>query len=481
MTKPQKVPSQKQNFAKWYTSVVQLADLAEYGIVKGSIVFKPYGYALWKQVMNNLGKMIEELGVQDVYFPIFIPYGLLQKEKEHVEGFSPEVAVVTYAGGEELKEPLVVRPTSETIMYAHFKNWVRSYKDLPLQINQWCNVVRWEKRTFPFIRTSEFLWQEGHTAHATRKEAALMVKKALDMYDKFAREYAALYGVKGYKTIGEKFAGALYTTTIEILLRSRKALQLCTSHHLGQNFAKAFGIQYLDKDNKLKYVWQTSWGLSTRFLGAIIGHHGDDYGLVLPPRMAPIQVVIVPIVKEEALKEKIFKRAKIVEQMLKGNNIRVYLDDSDKTPGWKFNEWDIKGVPLRIEIGKKEVEESKLTVYMRVTREKHVLAYNNHVYKFIIEMLDEAHNLMYQRSRQFFKDHVTEVKNLKELEELLLTNDKPGFIKAFFKDDTKQAKWLQEKYRITPRVIPFDTYDEVGTDFVTGKEEGRITLFAKAY
>ncbi len=480
MKKPERLPSLSEDFSRWYNTVVQLAGLAEYGMVRGTMVFKPYGYALWKSVMRYLGKMIEDLGVSDVYFPMMIPYSLLKKESEHVEGFAPEVAVITHAGGEELQEPLVVRPTSETIMYAHFKNWIRSYRDLPLKINQWCNVVRWEKRTVPFLRTTEFLWQEGHTAHATESEAAVMVREALDMYDRFAKQYASLHGIKGYKTKGEKFAGAVYTTTIETLLRSKKALQLCTSHMLGENFAKAFEIQYLDKNNKLRYVWQTSWGLSTRFLGAVIGHHGDDYGLVLPPYLAPVQVVIIPIIKKEANKEEILKTADILEQMLRGQDIRVFVDRSDHSVGYKFNEWDIKGVPLRIEIGDEEVRSKSLTVYLRVTRERKKLMMSNRVYVQIKKLLSEISALMYERSKAFIEENTHEVKNMTELEELI-KDGAVGFIKVWFKDDQKVADMLQDRFKITPRVIPFETYDEIGNDFITGEKGARITLFAKAY
>lgn len=479
--KLKQLPPISQDFSKWYVAVCRLAELSDYGVVRGTMVFRPYGYAIWKAVMQNLGKMIEELGVQDAYFPMFIPYSLLQKEAEHVEGFAPEVAVVTHAGGEKLEEPLVVRPTSETIMYAHFKDWVKSYRDLPLLINQWCNVVRWEKRTFPFIRTSEFLWQEGHTAHATRQEAEEFTKKALDMYHTFATQYGAIAGVKGYKTVGEKFAGADYTTTIEVLLKSKKALQLCTSHMLGQNFSKPFEITYLDESNTQQYVWQTSWGLSTRFVGAIIGHHGDDLGLVLPPRLAPVQVVIIPILGKEKSKSQILNQVDILKQMLGGSGIRVKVDTSPKGVGYKFSYWDIKGVPLRIEIGEKEAKEQKITIYIRATREKRTLVFNNHVHKEIQKLLDEVHSIMLNRSKAFMEENTTWVKNVEELEDLLHSKPTPGFIKVYFKDDTKVAKMLQDRYKITPRVVPFDTYDQEGPDFVTGEKGGKVTLFAKAY
>jgi len=479
--KPARLPSQSADFSKWYTSVTLLAGMADYGKVRGTMVFKPYGFALWKNIQKALGQKIEDMGVEDVYFPMFIPYSLLAKEKKHVKGFSPEVAVVTHAGGEELAEPVVVRPTSETIMYAHFKDWIKSYRDLPLKINQWCNVVRWEKRTVLFLRTTEFLWQEGHTAHSSKLEAEEMTKNALEMYYDFATNMAAVYGIKGYKTTGEKFAGAEYTVTIETMLKNRKILQSCTSHMLGQHFSKAFGIQYLDENNKLQYVWQSSWGLSTRFIGAIIGAHGDDFGLVMPPRLAPIQVVIVPIIKDEASKVQILKQADILKKMLEGAGIRVKIDDSDKSPGYKFNEWDIKGVPIRLELGVKELTEERLTVYKRATREKHSLVFNNRLAEAILELLDETHALMLKRSREFVEENTTFIKNQQELEDLLKAKETPGFIKMFFKDNTKVAQMLQDRYKITPRVIPFETYDEVGNDAITNEPGARITLFGKAY
>jgi len=474
-----KLPDISRNFAEWYTKVILEAKLADYGPVRGTMILRPNGYALWKNVQKYLGAMIEDMGVQDAYFPLFIPMSYLKRESEHVEGFAPEVAVVTHAGGKKLEEPLVVRPTSETIMYEAFSRWIKSYRDLPLLINQWNNVVRWEKRTVFFLRTSEFLWQEGHTAHATRDEAVEMVFKALNAYDSFLKEYAAIWGVKGYKTHGEKFAGAEFTTTIEVLLRSKKALQSCTSHFLAQKFAKPFDVKFLDENNMEKYVWQTSWGMSTRVLGAIVGVHGDQQGLILPPKMVATQVVIVPIFKTAKEQRDILEFASLVHTMLKGAGIRVALDASDKTPGWKFNHWELLGTPLRIEIGQKELETNTITVVDRVSKERRKLMKSKDLPQVINELLSQFHEQLLKRSRTYLEENTYEAQNEQELAEIVM--EKGGFIKVWFKDSDKTAAYLQDKYKVTPRVIPLETYDQTGVDFITGEKGARLTLFAKAY
>ncbi len=474
-----KVPNIQENFADWYTYVILHGGLADYGPVKGTMIFKPYGYAIWKNIKKILGGMIEDMGVEDTYFPLFFPSSYLEKEAEHVEGFAPEVAVITHAGGKKLDKPLVIRPTSETVMYDAFAKWIKSYKDLPLKINQWANIVRWEKRTQFFLRTSEFLWQEGHTVHTSKEEADEMVFAALDLYEKFMFEVLGMYGVKGYKTSGEKFAGGLYTTTVETLLKSKKSLQSCTSHHLGQNFSKAFKVQYLDKNNDLQYVWQTSWGLSTRIIGGLIGQHGDEKGLVLPYQVAPVQVVIIPIFKDEEQRREVSKFANVVKQILDGYNIRAKVDFSDKSPGWKFHEWELKGVPLRIEIGPNEVRNNEVTVVDRITNTKQKLLKTRNFGEDILSKLSEYHATMQKQSKDFVTNLITDVKNEKELVEVL--RDKGGYVRVFFKDTKEGADYLQEKYKITPRVVPFVTYDEVGSDFITGEQGARITLFAKAY
>ncbi len=467
-------------FASWYQEVVLKADLADYGPVKGTMIFKPYGYALWKRVQEVLGEMINKrLGAADVYFPSLIPLEFLEREKEHVEGFAPEVAVVTHAGGKKLSKPVVIRPTSETVMYDAFARWISSYRDLPLKVNQWVNIVRWEKRTVLFLRSTEFLWQEGHTVHATKEEAAEQVIEALDTYEEFLTKYMALPVVKGYKVETEKFAGALYTTTLEALLYTKKALQVATSHHLGQNFAKAFGIKFLSRHNKEEFAWQTSWGLSTRTLGGLIATHGDQAGLVLPPEMAPIKIVIVPIYKGKEEKLKVAEYISSIEKMLDGVGISYHTDWSENTPGWKFNQWELKGVPLRIEVGPSEVEGNQLRCVSRLNREVKVFKRSSGVYKALLKLLDEIQVSLYKKALDFLNEHTSEAKTEEEFAAAL---SKPGgFVKVFYKDSPKAAEYIKEKYKATPRVVPFDTYEQTGRDFITGEKGARLTWFAKAY
>ncbi len=460
--------------AKWYQEVVQRAELADYGPVRGTIIFRPYGYALWEMIQKKLDERIKELGVENVYFPLFIPYSFLKKEKEHVAGFSPELALVTYGGGKKLEEPLVVRPTSETIMYAAFARWVQSYRDLPLKINQWANVVRWEKRTLPFIRGLEFLWQEGHTVHQTKKEADELVKAALLMYKDFVQEELALYSIAGFKTESEKFAGAVYTTSIEILLKDGKALQAGTSHMLGQNFARSFQLQFLDEKGKLRYPWQTSWGLSTRIIGGLILALGDDKGLRLPPRIAPIQIVIVPIPKGRGKKE-VIDWSRQVYQELKRMGFRVFLDESDHTPGYKFNHWEMKGVPLRLEIGQKEVKEKNLTLLRRDKNERLTGQLN---YTFLSNLLVEIQDNLLEEHRRFTSDHIVKVDSYSAFEEEV---KKGNLVQVFYQDNPEIEAKIKEETKATARCIPLDTFEEKGTDFYTRKGEGKVTLFARAY
>jgi prolyl-tRNA synthetase len=422
--------------------------------------------------------MIEDDGVEDVYFPMFIPYSFLTLEKDHVEGFAPEVALVTKAGGEDLEEPLVVRPTSETIMYKSFSEWIRSYRDLPLKINQWTNIVRWEKRTVLYMRTSEFLWQEGHTAHATKSEAEEEAMKGINRYDRFLREYMAIPSYKGFKTMGEKFAGGDYTLTLEGLMQNNRALQMCTSHLLGQNFAKVFDVKFLDENNEAQYVWQTSWGFTTRTIGAIIGVHGDQKGLVLPPMIAPIQIVIIPIFKTEEDRVIIANYVEGLEKMFKGVSLRFKTDWGAETPGWKFNQWELKGVPLRIEVGKREVEAKQIALATRLGR-KQVLLLDSEVHKQIQEVLNEIQATLLQNAEARLLEETIEISSEAELEAGIVAGK--GMFKAFFVDDTVKAKALQEKYKVTTRVIPFATMNENGADFVTGEAGGVPTIFAKAY
>ena len=356
-----KLTPRSEDYSKWYTEIVQRAELADYSPVRGSMVIRPYGYTLWENVQAGLDRRFKATGHQNAYFPLLIPMSFLQKEKEHVEGFSPELAVVTHAGGEQLEEPLVVRPTSETIIGYMYAQWIKSYRDLPVLINCWNNVVRWELRTRLFLRTAEFLWQEGHTAHATAEEAEAETRQMLDVYTDFAVNDAAIPVIPGRKSESEKFAGAVRSYTIEAMMGDKKALQSGTSHFLGQNFAKAFDIKYLSKNNELEFVWTTSWGLSTRMIGGIIMVHGDDQGLRLPPKLAPIQAVIVPIFKNDAEKSKVMP---VVEQLRRqlADAVRVKVDDREETPGFKFNDWEMRGVPLRIEVGPKDVDKGTVVL-----------------------------------------------------------------------------------------------------------------------
>ncbi len=475
----EKIPNINENFADWYQYVALKAGMADYGPVRGTMIHKPYGFAIWKKVQQILGGMIEDDGVNDVYFPMFIPLSFLTKEKEHVEGFAPEVAMVTKAGGEELEEALVIRPTSETIMYKTFADWIHSYRDLPLKINQWTNVVRWEKRTVLYMRTSEFLWQEGHCAFASKVEAEEDAWKGINRYERFLRDYMAIPAYKGYKTSGEKFAGGDYTLTLEGLMRNGKALQMCTSHLLGQNFAKAFEVTYLDEQNTSQFVWQTSWGFTTRSIGALIATHGDEKGLVLPPRIAPTQIVIVPIFKQEQDRELIASYVNEIESMLRNVKLRFTTDWRNESPGWKFNEWELKGVPMRLEIGKKEVEQNQVTVAMRVGGVKVTLTRVSDLYKTLETMLDEMQATLLVNAEKRLLDQTIEVHSEAELAEAI-ESETANMYKVYFKDDTARAKELQEKYKITPRVIPSDTINSKGPDFMTG-EEGVPTIFAKAY
>jgi len=470
-----KITPRDKDQAKWYQEVVRQADLADYGPVRGTIIYKPYGFAIWERIQRGLDQMIKAAGVDNTYFPLFIPYSFLKKEREHVEGFSPELALVTHGGGKKLDEPLVVRPTSETIMYDAFARWIQSYRDLPLKVNQWNNVVRWEKRTLPFIRGLEFLWQEGHTAHATQAEADQEVRRALQMYHDFIQDRLALYAVMGYKTQAEKFAGADYTTTVEVLLKDGKALQSGTSHMLGQNFAKSFDIKFLDKAGRLEYVWQTSWGLSTRIIGALILAHGDDKGLRLPPQIAPTQVVVVPITTSDGQNQAILNRARQVADQLAQAGIRVKLDLSDKTPGFKFNHWELKGVPVRVEIGTKEAKEGYLTVFRRDLNRREKLESTPSAVK---KLLADIQTNLYQQHLEYVKTHTVTVDNWEQFQQAVKQG---GFVKVYYKDDPKIEAMIKEKTKATARCVPFDSYDQTGTCFYTRQKGAKITLFAKAY
>ncbi len=471
-------PRNKENISEWYLEILKEAEVFDYGPVKGTIIFKPYGYALWENLQKILDKFIkEEIGALNSYFPIFIPEGFLKKEKEHLEGFSPEVAVVTYAGGEELSEKLIVRPTSETIMYDAFSRWIKSYRDLPLIINQWCNVIRWEKRPFPFLRNTEFLWQEGHGAHATHEDSLKTVLKALEVYLKVYQEYLGIFGFAGQKSESEKFAGALKTFTYEILMPDGKALQGCTSHDLGQNFSIPFEIRFQDKDMSLKYVWQNSWGFSTRSLGALFMVHGDEYGLILPPKIAPYEFVIVPIYDGEN-NEKIDLFAKKIIEVLKEKNISVFYDISEETPGFKFNKWELKGAPFRLEIGKKEIEEKKITFFRRDIREKSSLSLEN-LLENLKKLEEEYLSNLLEKSRNFTLENLFEVNSYEEFKKVM--EEKRGFLSAFWCEREECETKIKEETKATTRCLPLEFNEEKGKCIYCQKEAKRRWLFAQSY
>ena len=468
------ITSMDEDFAKWYTDVCIKAELIDYASVKGCMIIRPYGYAIWENIQHIMDGMFKELGHENVYMPMFIPESLLQKEKDHVEGFAPEVAWVTHGGAEELEERLCVRPTSETLFCDHFKNIVHSYRDLPKLYNQWCSVVRWEKTTRPFLRSREFLWQEGHTLHATAEEARQETEQMLNVYARFAEEALAMPVVKGQKTDKEKFAGAEATYTIEALMHDGKALQSGTSHYFGDGFSRAFEVQYTDKDNKLVHPHQTSWGTTTRLIGAVIMTHGDDNGLVLPPAIAPIQVVIVPIASH---KEGVVEKATEICNTLK-NVCRVKLDNSDQTPGWKFAEYEMKGVPLRLEIGPRDIENNQCVVVRRDNREK-IFVNLDELEIRIPEILAEYHDALYNKALERRETMTYDAKNLDEMKEIADT--KPGFIRAMWCGDRECEDKLKEIAGVTSRCIPFEQEHIGDTCVCCGKKADKMLYWGKAY
>jgi len=471
-----------ENFSEWYTDVILKAKLADYAPVRGCMVFRPYGFAIWESIQKHLNSMIEKAGVKNAYFPLFIPYSFLKKEKKHIKGFSPELAVVTHGGGKELKEPLVVRPTSETIMYAMFAKWIKSWRDLPLLINQWCNVVRWEKRTYLFLRTMEFLWQEGHTCHATKAKAKKEALRALKMYQEFDEKFLAIPVISGKKSESEKFPGALNTYTLEGLMPDGKVLQCGTSHELGQNFSKPFEIKFQDKRKKSKYVWQTCWGMSTRIVGALIMTHGDDAGLILPPKIAPIQVVIIPIFGKGATQnKKILNLSSKIKEDLENSGIKVTLDERKQyTPGWKFNEWELKGVPLRIEIGQEEVNKNYLTVVRRDNGQKSkVKSQRSKMQIKIQKLLDEIQVNLYKKAEKFLKENTHKVKDYGEFKKIM--KEKRGFIWAFWCQNPKCEAKIKEETKATTRLLPLRARKQSGKCIFCGKKAEYLWLFGQAY
>lgn len=469
------ITSMEEDFAQWYTDVVKKAELVDYTSVKGCMVIKPAGYAIWENIQKELDQRFKETGVENVYLPMFIPESLLQKEKDHVEGFAPEVAWVTHGGLEELQERLCVRPTSETLFCDLYSKDIQSHRDLPKLYNQWCSVVRWEKTTRPFLRSREFLWQEGHTAHATAEEAEERTIQMLNLYADFCEEVLAIPVVKGRKTDKEKFAGAEATYTIESLMHDGKALQSGTSHNFGDGFAKAFGIQYTDKENKLQYVHQTSWGMTTRMIGAIIMVHGDNSGLKLPPRIAPVQAVIIPI---QQRKEGVLEKAAELEAALKAANIRVKTDATDKSPGFKFAEQEMRGIPVRIECGPKDIEANQAVVVRRDTREKIVVCLDEIAEK-IQEILDTIQKDMLEAARTHRDAHTYVATNYEEFVQTI--NEKPGFVKAMWCGCKECEDKIKEETAATSRCIPFEQEQLADTCVCCGKTAKKMVYWGRAY
>ena len=473
-----KLPTRAENFAEWYNQLVLKADLADYAPVRGCMVVRPYGWALWENIQAALDKRFKVTGHVNAAFPLFIPMSFLEKEKAHVEGFSPELAIVTIGGGEKLEEPLVVRPTSETVIGHMYAKWIKSYRDLPVLINQWGNVVRWELRTKLFLRTLEFYWQEGHTAHATEQEAREETRRMLGVYADFAINEGAVPVIQGIKSETEKFAGAVQSTSIEAMMGDTRALQSGTSHFLGQNFAKAFNIQYLDTNNTLQYVWTTSWGLSTRFIGAIIMTHGDDQGLILPPRLAPIQIVIIPIYKNDVERSAVMPVVERIKAELA--EFRLKVDDrTEVTPGFKFNDWEMRGVPLRIEIGPKDVEKGTVAMARRDKpgREGKSFVPQARLSRTVGMLLDEIQASLLARATTFRDSHIFDPKDYAELTEVVQN----GWAYSYWCGDNECEAKVKEDTKATTRCIPLEQKEEKGKCIVCGKNAKRKVYFARAY
>lgn len=481
-----------ENYSQWYNDLVVKADLAEQSAVRGCMVIKPYGYAIWEKMQRTLDDMFKETGHVNAYFPLLIPKSFLSREAEHVEGFAKECAVVTHyrlknaedgSGvvvdpAAKLEEELIIRPTSETIIWNTYKNWIHSYRDLPILCNQWANVFRWEMRTRMFLRTAEFLWQEGHTAHATKEEALVEAKKMLGVYADFAEKYMAVPVIKGVKTAHERFAGALETFTIEAMMQDGKALQSGTSHFLGQNFAKAFDVKFINKENKLDYVWATSWGVSTRLMGALIMTHSDDNGLVLPPHLAPIQVVIVPIYRKQEQLAMVSEKVAGIVEGLKAKGISVKYDDADnKRPGFKFADYELKGVPVRLVIGPKDLEENTAEVMRRDTLGKETVSLDG-IVDYVANLLEDIQNNIYTKACNFRDSHIFEANSYDEFKELI---EKGGFVLAHWDGTTETEERVKEETKATIRCIPLDGDTTPGTCIFTGKPSERRVIFARNY
>jgi len=471
------ITPRSQDFSQWYLDVVRRAELADYSPVKGCMVIRPYGYAIWELIQQTLDARIKATGHVNAYFPLFIPESLLTKEAEHVEGFAPQVAYVTHGGGEELQEKLVVRPTSEAIFGTMYAKWIQSWRDLPILINQWANVVRWEKVTRPFLRTTEFLWQEGHTAHETEAEAEEETLKILDLYADVCRSVLAVPVVKGRKSESEKFAGALRTYSIEALMGDGRALQAATSHNLGQNFAKAFDITFQARDKSVQHIWGTSWGITTRLVGAVIMVHGDDSGLILPPLIAPYQVVIIPIGREN-WRETVLPRAQEIQKELADAGIRVTLDERDERPGWKFSEWELRGVPLRLEIGPKDIEKSQVLIARRDTREKIGIPMAGLAAR-VAELLSDIQRSLIDRAVAFRDEHTQRVDNYEAFKEML--EGRPGFVIAPWCGDNECEAQIKADTQATIRNMPLDAPKPQSACVRCGKPATSEAWFAKSY
>ncbi len=467
------IASRSDDFPQWYTDVILKTDMVDYSIVKGCMVIKPYGYGVWELIQDEMDRRFKETGHVNAYFPLLIPESLLKKEAEHVEGFAPEVAWVTHGGDEELTERLCIRPTSETIICSMYSKWIQSYRDLPLLINQWANVVRWEKNTRPFLRTSEFLWQEGHTAHATFEEAEAETQRMLEVYREFAQNVLAIPVICGKKSEKEKFAGAQATYTIEAMMQDGKALQMGTSHNLSDHFAKAYDIKYLSKDGKLEHCFTTSWGTSTRMIGGLIMVHGDDRGLVLPPRVAPIQLVILPIAMHKA---GVIEKADEIYAQLKSAGIRVKVDDSDQTAGWKFNQWEMKGVPVRLEVGPKDIENKQVVLVRRDTHEKYIVPMET-LTDTVKKLLDDIHESLFNRALAFREAKTVDATTFEELK----NGVNGGFVRAMWCGDRECEDAIKEKTGATTRCMPFEQKHLSDVCVHCGKPAKAMTYFAKSY
>jgi prolyl-tRNA synthetase len=485
------ITGRKENYSQWYNDIVKKADLADNSAVRGCMVIKPYGYAIWEKMRDQLDKMFKETGHVNAYFPLFVPKSLFEAEEKNAEGFAKECAIVTHyrlkADPEnkgklivdpeaKLEEELIVRPTSEAIIWNTYRDWIQSYRDLPILINQWANVVRWEMRTRPFLRTAEFLWQEGHTAHATKVEAIKEARLMHDVYAEFAETFMAMPVIKGFKSENERFAGADDTFTIEALMQDGKALQAGTSHFLGQNFAKAFNVTFSNEKNEKEFVWATSWGVSTRLIGGLIMTHSDDEGLVLPPKLAPIQVVIVPIPKPEP---ELVSKAEEISTALKSLRISVKIDmDETKRPGFKFAEYEMKGIPVRLGLGKRDIENNTIEVARRDTKEKTSVSLDN-VVAYVEKLLQEIQENLFQRAKTFRDEHITEVNTFEQFKDVL--ENKGGFLSCHWDGTAETEDKIKEETKATIRCIPIDASEETGTCIYSGKPSSRRVIFAKAY